>query len=307
VREEVTAAPEELPMYGRRPVTGRLGVWAAQFDRQPAAALRRAVTHLEDLGYGTVWLGETLGRDALVTAALLLAGTGRITVATAVVPIYARDPLTLAQAQRTLLEEHADRFVLGVGISHPMLVQELRGLRFGPRVPTMSDYLDRLDAAPAGPPDADRDGPRVIGAVGRRMLELAGRRASGALPFGMPVEHTALARTLLGPEPFLGVVAAVLPRPDGPAAREVARRYVAESLPNRAGMLATLGYPADLDGPDGDRLIGALVAVGGRDAIAARLTEHLDAGADHVALYVIGDPDDELPGARWRALAGLLG
>lgn len=286
---------------------GRLGLWTNQFDALPIGHVREAVAEIEEAGYSALWFGELSGREAMTQAALLLSATRRMTVATGMANVYGRDPVTMAQAQRTLLESFGDRFVLGLGISHPWFVEQIRGLKYGPRVPTMRAYLDGLDAARLGPPGADERGPRVLGAVGSKMLALAAERADGALPFGVPVEHTARTRALMGPDAFLGVVQAVLPAPDSAATREVARAYVAESLPNRAAMLRELGYSVDLSGPGAEGLVRAMVAWGDQGAIAARVREHLDAGADHVALSVIGSSPDMLPRRQWRELAGLLG
>jgi probable F420-dependent oxidoreductase len=284
---------------------GRLGLWTNQFDSVPVAQAVEATREIEELGYSALWLGELSGREAMTQATLLLSATSRLKVATGVATVYGRDPVTMAQAQRTLHECFGDRFVLGLGISHPWFVEQIRGLSFGPRVPTMSDYLDRMDAAPFGPPGAPKQLPRVIGAVGTRMLGLAAKRASGAIPFGMPVEHTARTRALMGPDAFLGVFQAVLLGPEDGTTRETAWNHVAESLPNRADMLRGLGYSVDLAGPDAERLVRSLVVWGGQDAIAARVREHLNAGADHVSLSVIGT-HDVLPRRQWRELAGLL-
>lgn len=286
---------------------GRVGVWTSQFDQHPIETARRAAAELENLGCPTLWLGETSGREAFTQAALLLAAVGRMRIATGIATIYGRDPVTAAQAQRTLTEAYPGRFLLGLGVSHPWFVEDIRGHVFGPRVPTMRSYLDRMDAAPFGPPGTGKQPARVIGAVGPRMLALAGERADGALPFGMPVEHTALARELLGPKAFLGVEQAVILTGDHTAARDIAREHVAASLPNRAPMLRQLGFEIALDGPAGDRLAEAVVVWGGLDEISARVRAHLDAGADHVCLYVIGTPPTVLPMEQWRALAPLFG
>ncbi|MBL7492315.1 TIGR03620 family F420-dependent LLM class oxidoreductase [Frankia sp. AgB1.9] len=286
---------------------GKLGLWTNQFDDLPISQVLAATVEIEELGYSALWLGEVSGREATTQAALLLAATSRMTVATGVANVYGRDSVTMAQAQRTLLEAFPGRFVLGLGISHPWLVEQVRGLTFGPRVPTMRAYLDKMDATHVGPPEAEKRGPRVIGAVGSKMLTLAAERADGALPFVVPVEHTAQTRALLGPDAFLGVIQGVLLGPENANTRQLARNFVAESLPNRADMLRALGYSVDLTGPGADRLIRAMVAWGDQDAITRRVQEHLDAGADHVALSVIGTPPKMLPTQEWRALAGLLG
>lgn len=294
-------------MDGARLNIGQLGLWTNEFDCLPIAQAKEATAEIEVLGYSALWLGELSGREAMTQAALLLSATSRMTVATGMANVYGRDPVTMAQAQRTLLEAYGDRFVLGLGISHPWFVEQVRGLKYGPRVPTMRAYLDKMDAAQFGPPGADKRGPRVIGAVGTNMLRLAAERASGALPLGVPVEHTVRTRQLMGPKAFLGVIQAVLLGPDNEATRQKARAYVAESLPNRADMLRSLGYSVDLGGPGADRLVRAMVAWGDQDAIASRVREHLDAGADHVALSVIGTSPNVPPLRQWRELAGLLG
>jgi probable F420-dependent oxidoreductase len=280
----------------------KLGVWTPQFDQQPIDAVRSAARELDDLGYAALWFGETFGRDAFSTAALLLAATDRMVIGTGIASVYARGPVATAQAQRTLTEDYGDRFVLGLGISHPWLAKELHGRDFGPRVPTMKSYVDRMDAAQVGPPGQTKPGPRVFGAVGWRMLALAAELGAGALPLGMPVEHTRRTRELLGPDAFIGAIVPVLTTPDD----EIAVNYVSESLPNRADLLASLGYSTDLSGPAALDLARALLAWGDRDAIAARLTEHLEAGASQVCVYVIGTPEGELPLAQWTDLAGLL-
>ncbi|MGW4211296.1 TIGR03620 family F420-dependent LLM class oxidoreductase [Lentzea sp. NPDC004789] len=294
-------------MSGARLDLGRVGVWTSQFDQHPIGTARRAAAELEELGCPALWLGETSGREAFTQAALLLGATSRMRIATGIATIYGRDPVTTAQAQRTLTEAHPGRFLLGLGVSHPWFVEDIRGHVFGPRVPTMRSYLDRMDAAPFGPPGTGKQPARVLGAVGPRMLKLAGERADGALPFCVPVEHTALTRKLLGPNAFLGVEQAVFLTGDPAAARAVAREHVAASLPNRAAVFRQLGFEIALDGPAGDRLADALVAWGGLDEISVRVQAHLDAGADHVCLYVIGTPSTVLPLPQWRALAPLLG
>ncbi|WNV86847.1 TIGR03620 family F420-dependent LLM class oxidoreductase [Umezawaea sp. Da 62-37] len=294
-------------MNGERLDLGRVGVWSNDLDGLPIAQALRAAVELEESGCPTLWLSETTGREAFTQAALVLGATRRMTVATGVATIYGRDPVTAAQAQRTLTEAHPGRFVLGLGVSHPMFVEDVRGAVFGKRVPTMRSYLDRMDVAPFGPPGADKRPPRLLGAVGPGMLALAAERADGALPFCVPVEHTRRTRELMGPGAFLAVQQAVVLTADHGHARAIGRSYVAAGLPNRARVLADLGFEVDPGGPAFDRLVDALVAWGGPDEIGARVREHLDAGADHVCLHVLDVPPGSAPLSRWRALAPLFG
>lgn len=252
---------------------GRVGIWTDQFDGRPIGEVRAAAVRIEELGYGTLWVPETLGREAMSQAAVLLSATSRIVVANGLAGVYARDAVTMAAGQRTLAEAFPGRTLLGLGIGHPALVEGVRGHRFGPPVATMRAYLDAMDAT--GPlPD------RVLGALGPRMLALAADRAHGALPLGMPVEHTALARRILGPDRLLAVVQLVV------ADEAAARAILPELLPNRQALLERLGMRA-----------AGIVVHGGPDRVNERVERHLAAGADHVALHFVGE-------RLWTELAG---
>ncbi|MFI6790711.1 TIGR03620 family F420-dependent LLM class oxidoreductase [Nonomuraea sp. NPDC050383] len=281
---------------------GRVGIWAGEADRYPARALRRAAAAVEDLGYRALWFPEATGREAMSQAALLLSATRRTVVATGTASIYARDAVSAAAAQRTLAEAFPGRFLLGLGVSHPVLVADVRGHRFGPPVATMRAYLDGIDAAPFGPPATAP--PRVVAALGPKMIQLAGERSWGAHPLGMPVEHTRQARKLLGSQALLAVTQLVVLEPSRSRAAELARAHAAAALPNRLTLLRDLGFD-DAESLD-DRLVEALVATGDPDDVARRVGEHLDAGADHVSMHVITATPDEPPSRQWEELAARL-
>ncbi|MFI6921014.1 TIGR03620 family F420-dependent LLM class oxidoreductase [Nonomuraea spiralis] len=284
------------------PDLGRVGIWAGDMDRLPASALRRAAAAVEDLGFPALWFPETTGREAMAQAALLLSITRRTVVATGTAGIYARDAITTAAAQRTLAEAFPGRFLLGLGVSHPTLVTEVRGHRFGPPVATMRAYLDAMDTAPFGPPVPAP--PRVLAALGPKMLQLATVRARGAHPLGMPVEHTRRARVLLGPRALLAVTQLVVVDPSRTRANELARAHAAAALPNRLALLRDLGFD-DAESLDG-RLVDALVATGDPEDVAHRVAEHLEAGADHVSLHVLTTTPDQPPLRQWHELATRL-
>src|ERR1700758_2355479 len=127
---------------------GAIGIWTGGLDAFTASQAHQAVAELEELGFGALWFGEAFGREALTTAGLLLAGTKRIVIATGIANIYGRDPVTMAAAQKTLAEFYPNRFLLGLGVSHVPLVEQLRGHRYDKPVPTMRGYLDAMDRAP---------------------------------------------------------------------------------------------------------------------------------------------------------------
>ncbi|MGN9846321.1 TIGR03620 family F420-dependent LLM class oxidoreductase [Nonomuraea sp. H19] len=284
------------------PDLGRVGIWAGEMDRYRAPVLREAAAAVEDLGYPALWFPETTGREAMAQAALLLSATRRTVIATGVAGIYARDAVTTAAAQRTLEEAFPGRFLLGLGVSHPALVTDVRGHRFGPPLATMRAYLDAMDAAPFGPPIPAP--PRVLAALGPKMLKLAAERALGAHPLGMPVEHTRHARNLLGPQALLAVTQLVVLDPSRARAAGLARAHAAAALPNQLTLLRDLGFDnaESLD----DRLVEALVATGGADDIARRVGDHLDAGADHVSLHLLTATPDKPPLGQWEELAAQL-
>jgi len=162
----------------------QIGIWTGAFERQPASKVREAGAELEKLGYGAIWFSEGLGREAFTQAALLLAGTSRILVATGIANIYGRDPFTMAAGQKTLSEAYQSRFLLGLGVSHVPLVEQLRGHSYEKPVAKMTTYLDTMDNAPyesVTPASTTR----VIAALGPKMLQLAAKRADGAHPYNV--------------------------------------------------------------------------------------------------------------------------
>jgi probable F420-dependent oxidoreductase len=289
---------------------GRVGIWTFQLDQQPAARAQAAAAEIEALGWGAIWIPEALGREALTHAALLLAGTRRIPIATGIANIWARDAMAMAAAQKTLAEAHPDRFLLGIGVSHAPMVEGMRGHRYTKPLSAMRAYLDAMDRAPflAAAPAADP--PRVIGALAPKMLALAAERATGAHPYFVPPEHTRRAREIMGPRALLAPEQAVVLETDASRARQIARAHMAIylGLPNYVNNLRRLGF-GDADVADGgsDRLVDAIVAWGTVDVIVGRVRAHHDAGADHVCLQVLGPDPLALPRAEWRTLAAAFG
>jgi len=287
---------------------GRVGLWTRQLDIQPAQQVRATVAELEELGWGALWLWEVSGREALTSAGLLLAATRRMVIGTGIANIWARDPLAMTAAQRTLTEAYPGRFVLGVGVSHGPLV-DARGHRYQRPLDTMRTYLDAMDAAPWQGPPLEEEPPRVLAALGPRMLALAADRAAGALTYNATPEDTAWARSVLGAGPLLAVEQAVVLEEDPAEARRIARGLLAFylTLPNYVRAWERAGFgPEDRAGGGSDRMVDAVVAWGGPEAITQRVRAHLDAGADHVCLQVLEPDPDGLPMAGWRALAPTL-
>ena len=129
---------------------GPIGIWTTALDAQPASKAQQAAQEIERLGYAAIWVGESVRREAFSNAGLLLAGTGRIVVATGIANIYARDAVTMAAGQKTLAEAYPGRFLLGIGVSHQPNVEQLRGHTYGKPVATMrAAALHALESARA--------------------------------------------------------------------------------------------------------------------------------------------------------------
>jgi probable F420-dependent oxidoreductase len=290
---------------------GRVGIWTYQLNYQPAAKVRDVVAELEELGYGTLWIGEAVYREPLTHAGFLLSSTKRMVIATGIANIWARDPFTMTAAQLTLAEAYPDRFLLGLGVSHARLIEGVRGHEYRRPLAKMRAYLDAMDkAAAAYRAVKPAPQPRILAALGPKMLQLSAERADGAHTYLVTPEHTAKARAQLGPAPWLVVEQAVVLETDAAKARAIGRRHVSRylDLPSYTANFHRLGFTReDTANRGSDRLVDGLVAWGDLDAIASRVNEHLTAGADHVCVQVF-DPDPHgLPLQQWREVAGLAG
>lgn len=270
---------------------GRAGAFLGSLAVQSAGRHRAAFVRIEKMGYGTLWCGEAFHREAFSQAAIALASTARLAVATGIASIWARDATAMAAGANALAEAWPGRFLLGVGVSHPPLL-ERRGLKYGPPVESMARYLDAMRAARYDSPRPKEPAPVLIGALGPRMLDLAREQADGAFTFFVPVEHTRRARAILGRERFLAVEQAVVLNAGRERARRIAARHLQAylQLDNYRRNLLRLGWePADLAGEGSEPVFDTLIAWGDSEAVASRLAEHLVAGADQVVVNLITD------------------
>lgn len=287
---------------------GRVGIWYGMIDALPTPEARRAAQLVEELGFGALWVAEAVGRDPFVSSGLLLGATERLAVATGIASIYARDPMAMNAAQKTLAEAYPDRFLLGLGVSHGHLVAGVRKHDWSKPYSHMVEYLDRMDSALFMASGPAHDPGRVLAALGPKMLRLAAERANGAHPYFTTPEHTAIAREAMGPDALLAPEQMVVLETDPTEARRIARAgmkiYI--GLPNYWNNLMRLGFTED-DRADGgsDKLVDAVVAWGTDEQIAERVAAHHAAGADHVCVQVLQD-GVAMPDEKWRRLAAVL-
>lgn len=287
---------------------GTFGVWTSLLDAHPTTRVREVVAELDGMGWGCLWRPESSGRDPLVTAALWLDACPTMAVATGIAQTYARHPLTTIAASRTLDEAFPGRFLLGLGVSHAPMVEGVRGLDYSTPLSDMSAYLDAMDDAPFTGLTSDGRPPRILAALGPKMLALSAEKADGAHPYFTTPEHTALSRDILGPDKFLAPEQMVVIDTDPDRAREVARSNMARylQLPNYTRNLLRLGFTEQDIAEVSDRLVDAIVPWGDVETVTPKIREHIEAGADHVCVQaLVGDPN-ELPIDDWRQLAQAL-
>jgi probable F420-dependent oxidoreductase len=276
-----------------KPGLGRFGVWLGSRSISPDLA-----AHIESLGYGAAWIGASPDAE-LAWVEPALEETTTLQLATGIVNIWTAPAAEVAASFQRIEAAHPGRFLLGVGVGHPEHTQE-----YQKPYDALVSYLNDLDNAVV--PNSRR----VLAALGPRVLRLAAERSAGAHPYLTTPEHTGKARQLVGNTVFLAPEHKVVLTTDAAEARAIGRKFVDFylGLSNYVNNWLRLGFTDDdVRKPGSDRLIDALVAYGTPDAIAHRLNEHLEAGADHVAIQVLGAsrPDSLLP--VLEELAGPLG
>ena len=284
---------------------GTVGVWASQLGLLPADEAGRHARRFEELGFATLWIGEASSKEALTHAALLLAATERVTVATGIANLWARDATAMINGARTLAEAYPGRFVLGIGASHPPLLVR-RGQHYDRPLTATREYLAAMARAAWSGPDLE-DPPVVLAALGSRMLQLAAEATRGAHTFLVPVEHTRRARRVLGPDRWLAPEQAVVLADTRAEARRRCDRHLEAylSLGNYRRNLERLGWSVDPSAVPDD-LFDALVAWGDPDTVAGRVHQHLDAGADHVALHGFSDRRERVPSDELAAVLAVV-
>lgn len=251
---------------------------------------------IEALGYGAIWAGGSPAAE-LSWVDPILEQTTKLKLATGIVNIWTAEPGPVAESFHRIEKAYPGRFLLGIGVGHPEAHQEYRK-----PVDALTDYLDKLDEYGV-PKDS-----RVVAALGPRVLKLSADRSAGAHPYLTTPEHTAEARKLIGPDAFIAPEHKAVLTTDAEKARAVGRKALGIylNLANYVNSWKRLGFTdEDVAKPGSDRLVDAVVAYGTPEAIAARLKEHVDAGANHVPVQVLTTPD-KLVGAL-AELAGPLG
>jgi probable F420-dependent oxidoreductase len=276
-----------------KPDLGRYGVFLAFRSIKPELAAQ-----IESLGYGAAWIGGSPDAE-LDWVDPALAQTNSLQLATGIVNIWSAPAQLVAESYQRIESAYPGRFLLGIGVGHREHTEE-----YVKPYDALVGYLDELDS------DMVPTSRRVLAALGPKVLKLAAERSAGAHPYLTTPQHTAKARERIGPSVFLAPEHKVVLTTDADEARRIGRQTVEHylGLSNYVNNWLRLGFSEDdVRKPGSDRLIDAVVAYGTPEAIVQRLNEHLEAGADHVAIQVLGGWTDETLLPVLSELAGPLG
>ena len=282
-----------------------IGIWSGELRYGDAAEVRDAAAELEALGYTALWIPD-VGGDVFGALRALLEPTSTIIAATGILNLWMHAAPEVGEQFAAIEVDHPGRTLLGIGVSHSLLIEQTHPGQYEKPLQVTRRYLDELDAISPTVP-ADR---RVLAALGPKMLELARDRAGGAHPYLVTPEHTKIAREVLGEGPLLLPEQHVVLETDADRARAVAREALSVymQLPNYVNNWRRLGF-AEQDFVDGgsDRLVDHVVVWGDETTFATRVQAHFDAGADHVCVQAYTGADQPgFPRAEWRALAPAL-
>src|ERR1700723_2652305 len=226
-----------------KPDLGRYGVWLGFRSIKPELAAQ-----IESLGYGAAWIGGSPDAE-LDWVDPALAQTNSLQLATGIVNIWSAPAPAVGQAYKRIESAYPGRFLLGIGVGHPEHTEE-----YVKPYDALVGYLDELD------PDMVPTSPRVLAALGPKVLKLAAERSAGAHPYLTTPEHTAKARELMGNTVFLAPEHKVVLTTNANEAREIGRKtadfYL--GLSNYVNNWLRLGLPAaDVRKPGRDKVIEA--------------------------------------------------
>ncbi len=297
----------------------RLGIFIGDASglRTDVPALLANAREAEQLGFATGWLPHIpWSLDALIAVALAGQVTSRIELGTAVVPTYPRHPITMAQQALSAQAAAGGRAVLGVGPSHPVVIEGMHGLAYLKPAHHTREYVEVLKAAFSGTGHVSHQGeffqigamlevpgssdmPVLVAALGRRMLEMAGAVADGTITYWANEQAIS--------EHVVPKICAAAAHAGRAAPRIVAGIPVAvvrdvDAAKDRAAKLFAgySGIPAyqRIRAEGGDEELPNIAIIGDAATVEARLRTFRDAGATDMALSVIGLDEEREASAR---------
>ncbi len=279
---------------------GKLGAFCFM-DAMPAPESAAFCRRVERMGYKVIWSPEAWGREPFAHGGYLLANTDSLIYATGIANVWVRDPLAMASAAKTLAELAPDRFILGIGVSHRSLVEDLRGHKYVKPFSYLSEYIPRMKSSLYKAVAPKAEPPLVIAALHPKSLGLAAREAQGTHTYMCLPPHTKQARAIMGPDKWVCASVVVILERDAAKARARAREHLSfyANQDNYRRILMAQGFTAaDFENGCSDRLIDAVIAWGSEDKVKERIDAQLAAGANHVCLMPLRCDDVALPDER---------
>jgi len=270
---------------------GRLGAWYSTDKLTSPAQIREFVGTVERLGYDILWYPESRGNESFAVAAFMLDATSKLKIGSSIASIYARDAFTSRRGMITLNNLYNDRFVLGLGVSHPPMVEGLRGHVYEKPIPAMRRYLQGIMKDQPG----SQDWPVCVAALGPLMMKLSGEMTQGAIPYNTNPRHTAEAAKILGPNKWLAIEQKVTLESDPAKARALGRKELARylTLDNYRNNFLRIGFTEkDLENGGSDNFIDQMCLWGTADKVKQGLRAHFEAGATHVAIQPVHEEGD---------------
>lgn len=265
---------------------GRLGAWYSTDKLTSPAQIREFTGTVERLGYDVLWYPESRGNESFSVAAYMLAHTTTLKIGSSIASIYARDAFTSRRGMITLNELFGNRFILGLGVSHPPMVEGLRGHTYEKPIPAMRRYLNGITK---DQPTA-ADWPLCVAALGPLMMKLSGEMTQGAIPYNTNPRHTAEAAKILGPNKWLAIEQKVTIETDPARARALGRKELERymTLDNYRNNFLRIGFTEkDLEKGGSDAFIDQMCLWGSAEQVKAGLRAHFAAGATHVAIQPV--------------------
>lgn len=280
------------------PQLGKLGVWSSELRYGERADAGKLARDLEAMGYGALWIPGGFDNQVLDDIATLLSETSSATIATGILNLWKYEPGEVAAWFAALPAEHQSRTMIGIGISHSLLIGE----DYAKPLTNTRKFVDSLAAA--GMPMENTS----LAALGPKMVALSGEKTAGAHPYLVDPEHSRQARAILGAGSLLAPEQGVAFGATRSEARTKAAKGISfyKDLPNYYNNWKRLGYSDEEIRGDADRFIDGIVACGDAAVMAARVREHWEAGADHVCVQIIsaeGENDFATLTARFRQIA----
>jgi probable F420-dependent oxidoreductase len=304
----------------------------------PLTAHRELVRELPDLGYTDVWSAETAGTDAFTPLALVAEWAPQLRLGTAIAPVYTRGPGLLAMTAATIAELAPGRFVLGIGSSSPVIVQDwnagaftepfartrdtlrfLRSALAGEKItrtyPTFAVNRFKLERPPAQPPKI------MLAALRPGMLRLAATEADGAITNWLAPSDVPTVRAEIGPDIELAARIFVCPTDDTAAARALGRLLISSYLTvpvyakfhdwlGRGELLKPMhdawaaGDRAGANAAIPDEVVDDLIVHGSPAACRERVAEYVANGLTTPAIAILPTASDPIEMARALAPRG---